>query len=774
MIEFNWELNKVLLGIKKGLLVKQSTFFLRPHVAIWGEVPDDFSLLAEKIMALLTTEQMRRQFLSVCLGSYLLNPSKAPKAVPDWIQSKISVAELLGYNVSLLDLLSLRWDRAAFPVLDEFEDGKNDTIYYALIAESKSGSHPLYPSWASEVMNTDALDAITIAAELAGKANCDSRFFFWPFINPRKPTHDRSLGLPVYLSFLSLTKCKPVPLIIATGEVDRQGTLHSIYGAFNKCDKAFEKKYKKFIYPEDGSYLERRREQRPVGVTGLEEAEYQWGVRDVDKGSIRKELLSTSKDFASNNHEISKPCNTKTIKKANEPLVVDNTTAKLKVYLEKICEAVLGDDNSICVSVSAFDTRREKLPLNIVATHEYMIFVDFEKACQLMPKARKDFASFLGKEIFDGKAGASIWLYWGEGERLTEIISTSAVQNNEQLVELPSAADTSWLKTDTILPNWLDRLIFESLGACYQPDYKKFTHNLDLNADDLKIYLGTYFPRSYAEAFCILDSLFNCDDFTKRWANKTEAWILDIGTGTGGNLIGLLTALVKHCPQLKMIHVHGYDGNTKALDVARQILESFSIYTDSKVNFTLTTSRIDTFDQMPTTTHNSYDFISSCKMGAEIITKRGTASDSFYFRVLSSYMNLLSDVGLFLLLDVTTKTDGMDFYPQLLNEQVSCFLRSSPDFATVVPVPCYLYEKDCNKSCFTQKEFSISHYAAKNDLSRVAYRILARRSCADVFHRDTAADAEYVVRSRAKNNTSDSCSFSSVSGTQFDGFRIFT
>lgn len=772
MIEFNWELNKVLLGIKKGLLVKQSTFFLRPHDAIWGEIPDDFSLLAEKIMSLLTTEQMRRQFLSVCLGSYLLNPSKAPKAFPDWIQSKISVAELLGYNVSLLDLLSLRWDRAAFPVLDEFEDGKNDTIYYALIAESKSGSYPLYPSWVLEVMNSDALDAITIAAELARKAHCDSRFFFLPFINPRKPTHDRSLGLPIYLSFLSLAKGKPVPMIIATGEVDRQGVLHSVYGAFNKCDKAFEKKYKKFIYPEDGSYIERRREQRPVGVTGLDEAEYQWGVRDIDKGLIREEIFTASKDFVSNNSETFKPSNTKKVIKAEESVTVVNTTAKLTAYVEKICEAVLGTDDSLKVTVSAYAALQNVLPSNVNATHEYMIFVDFTKACQLILKARKDFASFLGKEIFDCEAVDSNWLYWGEGELLSETGVASNIQYNKQPVELPSSSESSWLKTDTVLPKWLDQLLFGSLGACYQPDYVKFAHNLDLNADDLKIYLGTYFPRSYAEAFCILDDLFGCDEYSELWANKTEAWILDIGTGTGGNLIGLLTALAKHFSKLKTIHIHGHDGNVQALDIARKILEVFSNHTNSEIAVSLKAIRIDTLDQMPTTTHKSYDFISSCKMGAEIITKRGNVSDSFYLRFLSSYMNLLSDVGLFLLLDVTTKTEGIDFFPQLLNEQVSHFLKSTPGFATVVPVSCYINAKDCEKPCFTQKEFSISHCAAKNDLSRVAYRILARKSCADVFHRNTVKDAAYVVSSRASNSTLQTCSYSPVSSKQLDGFKV--
>ena len=58
MIEFNWELNKILIGIKKGLLERQTSFFLRPHDAIWGDTSDDFISLADSIMALLLSRAM--------------------------------------------------------------------------------------------------------------------------------------------------------------------------------------------------------------------------------------------------------------------------------------------------------------------------------------------------------------------------------------------------------------------------------------------------------------------------------------------------------------------------------------------------------------------------------------------------------------------------------------------------------------------------------------------------------------------------------------------
>lgn len=277
MMEFSWELQHVLSGLKRNLLQPQVNKFLRPHSAIWGTAHNNFPSLADEIMALLPMQEKKRQFLSVCLAAYLLDPSKAPAAAPAWMETQLPIPEIIGFQTTLEELLIWQWDRAAFPVLDN--RGKNDTIYYALVAASPGGSHPLMPSWIGDVLAADAQDAVTIAAELARKTCPETGFFFWPFINPQKPTHDRSLGLPVYLSFLSVAGRTQIPPIIATGEITLQGRLVPVQGVQHKCDKACEKQYKRFIYPEDGSQLEKRRDFTPVGVNSIEEAATEWGLK---------------------------------------------------------------------------------------------------------------------------------------------------------------------------------------------------------------------------------------------------------------------------------------------------------------------------------------------------------------------------------------------------------------------------------------------------------------------------------------------------------------
>jgi hypothetical protein len=451
--------------------------------------------------------------------------------------------------------------------------------------------------------------------------------------------------------------------------------------------------------------------------------------------------------------------------------------AKLQAHAERVCEAVLGPVVSDIVSVSAH-VADDNLPAHIPATHEYMIEVDLSAVPELMAEMPQRFGSFLGKSVLPREENACACLYWGEGEPLEAPPVAPATHPVLLPAEIRDATsllnDIEWLKVDTILPNWLDCVLFDALGARYEPDWQRFEHNLDLDEDAIKVYLGTYFPRSYAEAFCILDALLENAAYSAAWRDKTEASFLDVGTGTGGNLVGLLTALGKHCPNLKTVTVHGFDGNTLALDAAKFVLEAFASQAAFKVDVSLTAQCMALPVELHSPHRNSYDFISTFKMGGEIVSAGGGSSDNFYHQFLTSYTGFLSDIGLLLLLDVTTKPDHTDFYPQLLNEQVSRFVRSQTGFATIIPVPCHLHENRCSEPCFTQKEFCVTHRAARNDRSRVAYRVLSRKACADKLHVSTQADAEYVTFNKAANGKFSSCAHSAERGTMQDGFRLST
>ena len=114
------------------------------------------------------------------------------------------------------------------------------------------------------------------------------------------------------------------------------------------------------------------------------------------------------------------------------------------------------------------------------------------------------------------------------------------------------------------LPKWLDDLIFKELKAQYRPQYSDMT-NIDDDKEKTLKYLGTYFPRSYVESFCIFSDYFNSkkSDF----ADKEELSIFDLGSGTGGEIIGLLTVLDEQFPNLKKVSIVALDGNQHALRI---------------------------------------------------------------------------------------------------------------------------------------------------------------------------------------------------------------
>ena len=85
------------------------------------------------------------------------------------------------------------------------------------------------------------------------------------------------------------------------------------------------------------------------------------------------------------------------------------------------------------------------------------------------------------------------------------------------------------MTTSVQLPQWLDNLIFEQLGAKYCRTNDDMTV-IDWNKSDVLNYLGTYFPRSYAESYCIFSEFLR--QYPSTFAGKTDICIFDFGCGT--------------------------------------------------------------------------------------------------------------------------------------------------------------------------------------------------------------------------------------------------
>ena len=92
------------------------------------------------------------------------------------------------------------------------------------------------------------------------------------------------------------------------------------------------------------------------------------------------------------------------------------------------------------------------------------------------------------------------------------------------------------MKTNITLPQWLDALLFDELGAKYCPSNADMTV-IDWDKHDVLNYLGTYFPRSYTESYCIFSQYLSSNPAL---CQQSTIRLFDFGCGTGGEIIGFL------------------------------------------------------------------------------------------------------------------------------------------------------------------------------------------------------------------------------------------
>lgn len=388
-------------------------------------------------------------------------------------------------------------------------------------------------------------------------------------------------------------------------------------------------------------------------------------------------------------------------------------------HIKQIFEAL-----EINVGFSVYDSVKDILPSslqNIELTHEFVVCCDatFEK---------NKLQSFIHKDIFE----TNNCYFWFEGEKIK-----SEEIHHESIVESPHIQPKEYLKSRTRLSSWLDSFIFNNLHAEYAPDFQRFEYNLDLQHEDNLKYLGTYFPRSYAETFCIFENLFCNVSIKSQYSTLTEVSILSVGCGTGGDIIGLLTVINKHFSSINKVNVVAVDGNEDALNILSQIVQQLKQQFPKEI--TLSSKQV-VFDNITSIDINSsFNFIVTSKMINEIINRGKGRLDNSYYDFANAYAPLLKENGIMMLLDVTTKVGTSEFCPILLNRQINQFIHERKEYVSIIPIPC-ADNDNCLMQCFSQKEFTVTHSQFSNDKSRVSYRIVVKKDFlqgSQLRHQDT-------------------------------------
>lgn len=191
----------------------------------------------------------------------------------------------------------------------------------------------------------------------------------------------------------------------------------------------------------------------------------------------------------------------------------------------------------------------------------------------------------------------------------------------------------------------------------------------------------------------------------------------------------MLEALHTIIPHNVPIDIYTFDGNQNAQDVMMELVGKFQEKTNNEIPIQVYTNEhcIETAEDISKIKAMletlNFDFILCDKMCNELISHHNLPNA--YELVCDAFLPLLSDNGLMLLLDVTTKDEEHPFYPVMLNSQVGRYLKSHDEFITLLPTPCSQHT-ECPVSCYHQRLFHIGHSYNNNDVSKVAFRVLCR------------------------------------------------
>lgn len=422
----------------------------------------------------------------------------------------------------------------------------------------------------------------------------------------------------------------------------------------------------------------------------------------------------------------------------------NNETSELIEFYRLGLDSIIQGDYSI----ACFDGKDSSwMDEDYHPSTEYIIVIEKSGIVEY----QKTIDSFFGTSSYSPSNNK---LFLGGGDKISNSIPIKDDSPDSITVDEEKNSGLE-MSTHAVLPSYLDDLIYgEFFGAKYQPDYQRYDYNLNLTEEELLIYLGTYFPRSFGESLCLFSPIIKANAFNSILNRKDCINILDVGCGSGGEVIGLLH-VIENCEKNNIpINIYTYDGNQLVQDILMELVSQFQkhIKTRRRIQIYTNVQRIDSTNDIEAIVKNvssfSFDFVMCNKMCNELISRVNITNA--YHLMCNSFAPLLDNIGLLLVLDVTTKdVKSSKFYSEILNEQVNSFIIGhSNEFSTLAPISCALHPK-CINTCFTQRKFYISHSQKQNDLSKVAYRIIARKSLCEEFIKEIGDIKEIVNESNA-------------------------
>jgi len=257
------------------------------------------------------------------------------------------------------------------------------------------------------------------------------------------------------------------------------------------------------------------------------------------------------------------------------------------------------------------------------------------------------------------------------------------------------------------LPQWLDNLIYKEMKATHQPCRKDMVV-LNWDRTEIVSYLGTYFPRSFTEAYCVFTKYFEIHKNV--YEKESTLNIFDFGCGTGGELVGLLYAIIDNT-SISNINIKVLDGNFNALRILEEIIDRFKNGYHNGIHLNIMPLRIDDIYDMsmiephiPSDNHIILIFKSICEMAS----LRQFEERKPYNHILEIMLNKLSQNGIICLADVSSFNEEQhEWLPKLID-------KACEETNSVI----------CMRNDNFNEVFYVSHTGKTCDASKISWRIL--------------------------------------------------
>lgn len=266
------------------------------------------------------------------------------------------------------------------------------------------------------------------------------------------------------------------------------------------------------------------------------------------------------------------------------------------------------------------------------------------------------------------------------------------------------------ITTDVRLPLWLDTFIFDTIGARYCCARTDMTV-IDWNRNDVLGYLGTYFPRSYAEAYCLYSAYFK--RHFSAWQGRKRLTVFDFGCGTGGEIIGLLSAIAESLTDVEVVEINAFDGNQHALRFFEQVCDEFAVHSSMQIRKHVIPFTIDDFydlSVLDNVINSTFDLILVSKAVCEFVTKDQFEHKNAYTHLVRFLLPRLTAGGMLLLTDVTSRNQtSQEWLPRMMD-------------AGLAEAGCRVAARN---EGFNQA-FTVTHSRRVRDVSKIAWRIITK------------------------------------------------